>query len=109
MDFGRAVKRRIKAALPPAFFLSLVAYFAWNTDQGPHGRRTYTEQLSLLSQAQSDQQTALAEQGAWSQRVSGLRDGGLDLDTLDARARAMLNLADPRDIVVPYGPHDKLY
>ena len=109
MDFGRAVKRRIKAALPPAFFLSLVAYFAWNTDQGPHGRRTYTEQLSLLSQAQSDQQTALSEQAAWAHRVSGLRDDGLDLDTLDARARAMLNLADPRDIVVPYGPRDKLY
>ena len=109
MDFGRAVKRRVKAALPPAFFLSLVAYFAWNTDQGPHGRRTYTQQLSLLSQAQSDREAALAAQTAWSQRVSGLRDDGLDLDTLNARARAMLNLADPRDIVVPYGPRDRLY
>jgi cell division protein FtsB len=41
--------------------------------------------------------------------VSGLRDHALDADTLDERARAMLNLADPNDIVVPYGPNNRLY
>ena len=51
----------------------------------------------------------MAEQAAWSQRVSGLRNGALDADTLDERSRAMLNLAEPNDVVVPYGQNGKLY
>ena len=109
MSFGRAVKRRFKAALPPVFFLSLVAYFAWNTNQGAHGRKSYASQVLLLSQAQSGHDAAVSEQAAWAQRVSGLRDRHLDADTLDERARAMLNLANPDDLVVPYSQHDKLY
>ena len=109
MSFGRAVKRRVKGSLPPAIFLSLVAYFVWNANQGAHGLKSYSEQLRLLSQAQAGQAAAVAEQAAWTQRVSGLRDHGVDADTLDERARAMLNLADPNDIVVPYGQNNKLY
>ncbi len=109
MSFGRAVKRKVKAALPPIFFLSLVAYFAWNADQGEHGLRRYADRLRLLSQAQAGQSAAISEQAAWAQRVSGLRDHALDADTLDERSRAMLNLADSSDIVVPYGQNDKLY
>ena len=109
MSFGRAIKRRCKAALPPAFFLSLVAYFAWNATQGAHGLKTYSSQLHLLSQAQAGQDAAVAEQAAWNQRVSGLRDHALDADTLDERARAMLNLSDSNDIVVPYAQNNKLY
>jgi hypothetical protein len=33
----------------------------------------------------------------------------VDPDTLDERSRAMLNLADPADIVVPYGPGKDLF
>jgi cell division protein FtsB len=109
MSFGRTVKRRLKSALPPAFFLSLVAYFAWNANQGEHGLKSYSGQLVLLSQAQVGQVAALSEQAAWSQRVSGLRDRAMDADTLDERSRAMLNLAEPEDIVVPYGQNRKLY
>ncbi len=109
MSFGRAVKRRVKAALPPVFFLSLVAYFAWNADQGEHGLKRYADQLRLLSQAQAGQSAAISEQAAWGQRVSGLRDHALDADTLDERSRAMLNLADSSDIVIPYGQSGKLY
>ncbi len=109
MSFGRAVKRRVKASLPPAFFLSLVAYFVWNTNQGEHGRKNYAEQLHLLAQAEAGRAAALSEQSAWSQRISGLRGRGLDADTIDERSRAMLNLADPNDIVVPYGQNNKLY
>ena len=109
MSFGRAVKRKVKAALPPAFFLSLVAYFVWNANEGAHGLKSYSEQLRLLAQAQAGQAAADAEQAAWNQRVSGLRDRALDKDTLDERARAMLNLADSDDIVVPYGQNNKLY
>lgn len=108
MSLARAVKRKVKAAIPPLLFLSLVGYFGWNATQGDHGLRSYQVQLHLLQQAKDAQQAAVMEQTAWSQRVSGLRDGGLDADTLDERSRAMLNLAEPNEIVVPYGSN-KLY
>lgn len=108
MSFGRAVKRKVRATLPPLLFLSLVGYFGWNATQGDHGLRTYRAQLQLLQQANESQAAAQYERAAWTQRVSGLRDKGLDADTLDERARAMLNLAEPNDIVVPYG-NNKLY
>jgi len=41
--------------------------------------------------------------------VLSLRSSHLDADALDERARAMLNRADPADIVVPYGPKSRLY
>ena len=109
MSFKRTVKRKLKAGLPPVFFLGLVAYFSWNATQGDHGLRSYSAQLQLLAKADDGKSAAIAEQAAWTRRVSGLRDHALDADTLDERARAMLNLADPNDIVVPYGPNNRLY
>jgi len=109
MSLLRAAKRRVKAACPPLLFLSLVGYFGWNAFQGPHGLTSYHAQQHLLSQAETDRQDAVLEQAAWMQRVSGLRDRDIDPDTLDERARAMLNLANPNDIVVPYGRGDRLY
>ena len=108
MSFARAVKRKVRAALPPLLFLSLVGYFGWNATQGDHGLRSYRQQLQLLQQANSAQTAASVEQAAWTQRVAGLRDNGLDADTLDERARSMLNLAEPNELVVPYGKN-KLY
>ena len=108
MSFGRAVKRKVKAILPPVLFLSLVGYFGWNATQGEHGLKSYRNQLQLLQQADESQQAALTEQSTWMQRVSGLRDSGLDADTLDERSRSMLNLAESNELVVPYGSN-KLY
>ncbi len=109
MSFGRTMKRKVKSALAPALFLSLVAYFTWNANQGEHGLKSYSAQLRLLSEAQAGQVAAVEEQAAWARRVSGLRDQALDVDTLDERSRAMLNLAASSDIVIPYGQNKKLY
>jgi cell division protein FtsB len=105
----RELKRRAKAVLPPLVFLTLVAYFAWNATNGDRGLLAYAQRQQLLKQAQSDLARAEAERVAWERRVGGLRGNHLDRDTLDERARAMLNLADPSDIIVPYGPKERLF
>jgi cell division protein FtsB len=109
MSFGRMVKRKAKAAIPPLVFLSLVGYFGWNATQGDRGLKAYALQLQDLKLAQSQLAAAEAERDAWEMKVSGLRSNHLDPDTLDERARAMLNLADPGDIVVPYGQGKRLF
>jgi cell division protein FtsB len=109
MAIGREMKRRAKAAVAPLLFLSVVGYFGWNVVQGDHGLRAYAQRETFLAQAQVEQAKAQAELDAWKLRVTGLRSRHLDADALDERARAMLNLADPTDVVVQYAPSDKLF
>ncbi len=109
MPFAREMKRRLRAAVAPLIFLSLVGYFGWNATQGEHGLVAYAQRQEQLAEAQADQARVLAERDAWERRVAGLRRRHIDADALDERARAMLNLADPSDIIVPYGPSDRLF
>jgi cell division protein FtsB len=109
MPLGREIKRRLRAMIAPCVFLSLVAYFGWNATQGEHGLMAADQREAMLKQAQAEYVQAQADRDAWERRVSGLRNNHIDPDTLDERARAMLNLADPNDIIVPYAPKDKLF
>lgn len=109
MGLWLGVKRRLKAVLAPLFFLSVAAYFGWNATQGNHGLVANAERQEMLRQVQSDNASARAERDGWARRAAGLRAAHLDPDTLDERARAMLNLADPTDVVVQYPPKEKLF
>jgi len=109
MGLGRDLKRRLRAAVAPLVFLGLVGYFSWNAVQGNRGLVAYAQRQELLAQAQADQARARVERDAWERRVAGLRARHIDADALDERARAMLNLADPTDVIVPYGTSDRLF
>ena len=109
MAIGAGIKRRLRAAVPPAIFLALTGYFCWNATQGSHGLKAYAQDQVLLRTAQADLWQAVKERDGWERRVSGLRSAHLDRDTLDERARAMLNLTDPGDIIVPYSPQQRLF
>jgi cell division protein FtsB len=109
MSFGRELKRRAKLAIAPAVFLSITAYFGWSVTQGEHGLVAFAQRQTLLRQVQADQAGAQQDHDMWEHRVVGLRSNHLNPDTLDERARAMLNLADPTDVVVQYAPKDKLF
>jgi cell division protein FtsB len=109
MAILRELKRRSRAAVAPAVFLGLVGYFGWNATQGDRGLKAYAARAQDLAVAQQELAKAQDEQAAWERRVAGLRTNRLDLDALDERARAVLNLADPQDVVVSYGPGGKLY
>jgi cell division protein FtsB len=109
MAFGRELKRRVKAAIAPVVFLAITGYFGWSATQGNHGLVAYAQRQELLQQANAEHAAALAERDSWEQRVAGLRANRLDPDTLDERARAMLNLANPNDVIVPYTAKDRLF
>ena len=109
MAFGRELKRRAKAAIAPLIFLAVTGYFGWSATQGSHGLVAGTQQQALFRQAEADRDAAQADRDGWERRVAGLRANHLDLDTLDERARAQLNLADPSDVIVPYPDKDRLF
>jgi cell division protein FtsB len=105
----QAVKRQVTAMVAPTLFLALAGYFDWNATRGDYGLKSYIMREQQLVAAKAELKTAEAERDAWEIRVSGLRTNHIDPDTLDERARAMLNLADPNDLVVMYGPGQKLF
>ncbi len=109
MSLGRELKRRAKAAIAPVVFLSLAGYFGWSATQGDRGLKAYADRQQDYTVAQANLAAALAEQARWERRVAGLSLKHLDTDALDERARAMLNLADPSEVVIPYGPSQKLF
>jgi cell division protein FtsB len=109
MAFGRELKRRARATVMPVVFLTITAYFGWNATQGNRGLVAYAQREDVLRQVQADQAAATAERDLWERRVAGLRNNPIDGDALDERSRAMLNLADPTDVIVPYTQKDKLF
>ena len=105
----RTLRRQAEALALPAILFLFAAYFGWQATQGSRGLHAYAER-------QREQKAALVELAAaksslktWERRVSALRGDHLDLDVLDERVRAMLNLSHPNDIIVPYGPGKKLF
>lgn len=106
---GREIRQRLKAVAWPTVFLGLVGYFAWHAMEGDRGIVAMQQRERLLAEARAELARVDAEREAWERRVAALRGPLLDADMLDERARALLNLGDPRDIVVPYGPGNRLY
>ncbi len=108
MQVGRMMRRKSRAAVAPAVFLLLVVYFVWNAQQGAHGLNAAVAQRQELLAAQAEQHLAAEDLAVWERRVNALRTR-LDGDALDERARAMLNLSDPQDVIVPYGKGQRLF
>ena len=109
MSWTLRLRHAVAAMLPAMLFLSLVGYFGWNATQGDRGLQAFAMRQEQLVQVQGELARAIAERELWERRVSGLRTQRLDPDTLDERARAMLNVADPAELVVPYGPGRRVF
>ena len=105
----RETKRRVKSATLPTVLLVLTGGFAWQATQGDHGLIMRAQRETQLRQAEANLTAARAERDNWKGKVAGLSPAHLDRDALDQRAREMLNLADPNEIVVQYPARDKLF
>ncbi len=105
----RLIKSWLRSAITPSVFLAVVAYFGWQATQGERGLQSYAMRQEQLKAVQAELDRVTADRDQWERRVAGLKTQRLDPDTLDERARAMLNVADPTDIVVPYPVGKKLF
>ena len=96
----RLIKYRLRAIIAPAVFLGITYYFGWNAIHGKSGLEAQQVQKTELAQATAQYQTVHAERQAWQTKIADLSGQSVHPDMLDEQARAVLNLADPGDIVI---------
>jgi len=103
MSLAVMMKRRLRASIAPVVFLALAGYFGWNATRGDRGLVAQQQDRLDLQAAQVQLAKANEDVQNWTNRIQGIGGRTLDLDALDTQARRMLNLVDPRDLVVMMG------
>ena len=99
-------RHAILTALGLYIFAALfVGYFAVNAFTGNHGLRAQADLDQQMAAMQSELTHLKAERALWDRRVALLRSDRIDPDVLDERARALLGLADPRDLTLLIPAH----
>ncbi|MCS6932324.1 MAG: septum formation initiator family protein [Acetobacteraceae bacterium] len=103
------MKAAVRAAAVPGLFLLVAAYFVLHAIHGERGLRARERHEAILIEARQALAEAEAERDALERRVAGLRGERIDRDTLEERARGLLNLYARDEIVIPYPPDRRLY
>jgi cell division protein FtsB len=80
----------------------LIGYFGVNAYTGNHGLKAKQSLDQQIAQLTQERDALKGERMRWSRRVALLKSESLDPDMLDERARALLNYADPRDLVMTH-------
>lgn len=94
------MRGRLRSILAPALGLATLAYFGFHAVHGERGLLVWWQLRQDLQAAQTEQAALAAERETLEHRVRLLRKDHLHPDMLDERARAMLNLIGPDEVVV---------
>ena len=78
----------------------LIGYFGVNAYTGNHGLRARQDLNQQIGELTAELSQAKAEREQWQRRVALIKSESLDPDMLDERVRALLDYADPRDVVL---------
>jgi cell division protein FtsB len=109
MGFGRALIRGMKFLAAPVILASVAAFFVWHASHGDRGLIAREQRVAEIAAARGELQRATAERESAERRVNAMRGDRLDRDQLEERARAMLNLTNRDEIVIPYPQGQRLY
>ena len=100
MAIWRELKRRANDAVVPAIGLCVVGYFAYHAVEGDRGLTALVRLTDQVQIAKATAEELAVEREALERRVRLLRPGSLDPDLLEERARLILNLSRPGEIII---------
>jgi len=92
---------RLIAPLSWAGVAAITASFLWSGLEGARGLGALAEAQASAERLEDELARLRAERRAAENRVRRLGDAYLDLDLLDERARSVLGLVRPDEIVIP--------
>ena len=79
---------------------ALIGYFWFHAFSGERGLRAKHEIDQQLHELSAELERLKVEKGQWDRKVALLRSNGIDPDMLDERARVLLNLVHPNDVIL---------
>ncbi len=100
MGILRELRQRARSFAGPLAVACAIGYLGYHAIQGDRGLLTWLQLSYQVEKAPATLAVSRAEEMRLTRRVALLRADGLDPDILDERARAVLNLAHPDDLVV---------
>ncbi len=100
MAFSEEFAQRAKDIAAPLIATCLVVYIGFHAIQGERGLVTWLQLAQQIEQTRTALALSRGDERKLAHRVALMRSDGLDPDLLDERARVVLNLAHPDDLVI---------
>lgn len=97
---GRAAANALRQVIGPAIGACIVGYFGYYAVHGDRGLTALRHLQGEIREAELRLDEVKAERERMERRAQLMRTDNLDLDMLEERARGLLNLTHPRDVVV---------
>ena len=95
------IRKRQRHVVVPALFAVVFGYLGYHVMHGERGVFAYMHLKNEIVRAEGAVAETDATRQAWERRVASLRSTTLDPDMVDERARFMLNVVQPDEIVIP--------
>ena len=89
-----------KLITTPVIGAFVVGYFAFHSLKGDHGLNAYLRLSAELAEAEKVLVNRHQKRSQIERRTALLRPNNLDLDTLDERARVVLNFMDVNERII---------
>lgn len=96
----REAKKRAKQVILPVLATAITGYFLYHTVQGERGLFAYGALSEQVRDARVNVEDVRDRRKLLEHSVQLLRPDSLDLDMLEERARAVLNLVDRDDLLI---------
>lgn len=94
------IRRRSAKVIGPVLGMLALAYFCFHGVTGEHGLLAWKRLDLEMASAQQRLAVVAEEHRVMEHRVALLSSAALDPDMLEERARIMLNVAHPDDVVI---------
>lgn len=94
------IRKRARHVAGPVLAISLFGYFAYHSVQGDRGLIAWLQLGQQVEIAQAVLEKVSRDRSALEHRARLLRPDNLDPDMLDERARQVLSLSHPDDLVI---------
>ncbi|MBM3487394.1 MAG: septum formation initiator family protein [Alphaproteobacteria bacterium] len=100
MSLTREIRRRLVQVTVPTLGLLVVGYFLYHAFQGDRGILAWVTLRAEVAEAEALRAGRAIERKRLETLVAGLQSGHLDPDLLDERARLLVGLGKPDEVVI---------
>lgn len=93
------LSRGLRQGVIPLLCVAIIGYIAYHAVQGDRGLAAWRQLTQQIQSVEANLSEAKRTRFELEHRVSLLRSNGLDRDMLDERARIVLGLAHPDELI----------